>query len=338
MSEILIWGAGAIGGSVGAYLKRAGHDVTFVDVASEHVVAINDPERGLRVSAPNEEFVVSAPAFLPGELAGTWRYACIAVKGQHTEAAARALSAHLSDDGCVVSLQNGLTAPVIDRVLGRGRTLAASVNVASDLVGPGLIRLGAKGALKLGEFGGGVSPRARALERILRDFDPAVEATADIWSYVWAKLGFALMLTAQALGQSPIIECLRRPELLPLWRELGTEIAALAAVQGIRPHGFDGYEPGAFSIRVPEAVSTASIEAIARFLHGSSKTHSGIWRDLAVHRRRTEVRGQLGPLLELGARYRVPCTKIAKVIDAIEDIEEGRRPQADDNLLALLGC
>ncbi len=30
--RILIWGAGAIGGSVGAWLKRAGHDVTFVDV------------------------------------------------------------------------------------------------------------------------------------------------------------------------------------------------------------------------------------------------------------------------------------------------------------------
>jgi len=28
----LIWGAGAIGGTLGAYLARAGHDITFVDV------------------------------------------------------------------------------------------------------------------------------------------------------------------------------------------------------------------------------------------------------------------------------------------------------------------
>jgi ketopantoate reductase len=35
--RILIWGAGAIGGSVGAWLKRAGHDIGFVDVELEQV-------------------------------------------------------------------------------------------------------------------------------------------------------------------------------------------------------------------------------------------------------------------------------------------------------------
>ena len=33
----LIWGAGAIGGTLGAYLARAGHDITLVDVVEEHV-------------------------------------------------------------------------------------------------------------------------------------------------------------------------------------------------------------------------------------------------------------------------------------------------------------
>lgn len=336
MSKILMWGAGAIGGSIGAYLKRAGHDVTFVDIAAEHVAAINDPGRGLRVSTSGEEFALSAPAFLPGELTGQWRYACLAVKGQHTEAAATALRAHLAKDGCVVSLQNGLLAPVVERALGGQRTLAASVNVAADMLGPGHICLGAKGTLMIGEFSGGVSERARELAQILRDFDPTIEATADIWSYVWGKLGFALMLTAQALGQRPIIECFQEPELLPLWRALGTEIAALAAAQGIRPHAFDGYDPDAFSIHVREAVTLASIEAMVRFLRTSTKTHSGIWRDLAVHRRRTEIHHQLGPLLELGVRHQIPCTTIRRLIDAIADIEEGRCQQTDDNLITLV--
>ena len=46
--RILIWGAGAIGGSVGAWLKRAGHDITFVDVVAEHVAAI----RGAACASP----------------------------------------------------------------------------------------------------------------------------------------------------------------------------------------------------------------------------------------------------------------------------------------------
>src|SRR3954453_20172826 len=40
---ILIWGAGAIGGTAGAYLVRAGHAVHFVDVVADHVAAIRDP-------------------------------------------------------------------------------------------------------------------------------------------------------------------------------------------------------------------------------------------------------------------------------------------------------
>ena len=40
MSEIVIWGAGAIGGSIGAALADAGHAVLFVDRAADHVAAI----------------------------------------------------------------------------------------------------------------------------------------------------------------------------------------------------------------------------------------------------------------------------------------------------------
>jgi ketopantoate reductase len=40
---ILIWGAGAIGGTVGAHLVRAGHSVVFADIVADHVAAIRDP-------------------------------------------------------------------------------------------------------------------------------------------------------------------------------------------------------------------------------------------------------------------------------------------------------
>ncbi|MGH7633685.1 MAG: ketopantoate reductase family protein, partial [Gemmatimonadaceae bacterium] len=64
----LIWGAGAIGGTLGAYLARAGADVTVVDTVSEHVDAIS--AGGIRVAGPIEEFVVRVPAFTPQTLVG----------------------------------------------------------------------------------------------------------------------------------------------------------------------------------------------------------------------------------------------------------------------------
>ena len=117
----LIWGAGAIGGTLGAYLVRAGHDVTMVDVVSEHVDAIN--ERGLRVTGPIDEFTVRAPAFTPQTLAGSWDSIVLATKAHHTDAAVRALAPHLAAGGCVVSAQNGLNEIAIADVVGAARTI-----------------------------------------------------------------------------------------------------------------------------------------------------------------------------------------------------------------------
>ena len=61
--RLLVWGAGAIGGTLGAHLVRAGHDVTFVDRAEDHVAAIN--KHGLRIEGPLAQFVARAPAFTP---------------------------------------------------------------------------------------------------------------------------------------------------------------------------------------------------------------------------------------------------------------------------------
>ena len=104
----LVWGAGAIGGTVGAALKAQGRDVTFVDLDQEHVAAIRDTRRGLHISGPVIDVTVSAEAFTPTELRGQWRWILLCVKGQHTHLAVRALARHLASDGCVVSLQNGL--------------------------------------------------------------------------------------------------------------------------------------------------------------------------------------------------------------------------------------
>src|SRR6476660_2918058 len=101
MMRCLIWGAGAIGGTLGAYLARSGHDVTMVDVVVEHVDAIN--RDGLRVTGPIAEFTAHMPAFTPQALTGSWETIVLATKAHHTGAAVRALLPYLAADGYVVS-------------------------------------------------------------------------------------------------------------------------------------------------------------------------------------------------------------------------------------------
>jgi 2-dehydropantoate 2-reductase len=334
MDKILIWGAGAIGGTVAAYLKRAGRDVTLVDIVPEHVAAIRDP--GLAITGPVEEFRVAMPALTPDEVSGTWKHVFLCVKAHHTEDATRALASFLAQDGYVLSLQNGLNELIIERVVGRERTIGAFVNFSADWIKPGEIMFGSRGAVVLGELDGSITPRLRELHEAMKVFEPNAIITDDIWAYLWGKLGYGAMLFAQALGDLGIADCLARPELLPVWRALGREAIEVAVAEGVKPRGFNGFDPEAFKPGASEAAAKASVDAMVAFNRPSAKTHSGVWRDLAVRKRRTEVDVQIAPVAEIGARHGLECRTTRRLVALIHEVEEGKRPLSDDNLLELL--
>src|SRR5687768_8438242 len=81
---ITIYGSGAIGGTVGAFMAKAGEDVLFVDKVAEHVDAMN--KTGLRISGETS-FAIPARAVLPENLKGPLGLVFLAVKSQDTEAA-----------------------------------------------------------------------------------------------------------------------------------------------------------------------------------------------------------------------------------------------------------
>lgn len=331
---ILVWGAGAIGGTIGAHLVRAGHDVTFVDSEGAHVDAMN--ASGLAITGPITEFRVAARAFRPDAVRGTWRHVILAVKAQHTEAATNALAPHLAGDGYVLSAQNGLNERVIAGIVGRERTIGAFVNFSADWMAPGEVMFGGRGAVVLGELDGRMTERLARLHATLLEFEPGAITTPTIWGYLWGKLGYAAMLFAQALGAAGIADCLARPELLPLWQALGQEAVAVALAEGVEPLGFNGYDPAAFRPGAPAAAAAASVAAMVAFNRPNAKTHSGVWRDLWVRHRTTEIDAQVLPIAEVGARHGIACPKVRALVSQIHECETGRRAMADANLMELL--
>nr|WP_207191584.1 2-dehydropantoate 2-reductase [Paracraurococcus ruber] len=330
----MVWGAGAIGGTVGAYLRRAGHDITFVDTDAAHVAAI--ARDGLRITGPIEQFTVRAPAFTPADVTGVWDRIFLCVKAQHTRAASEALAPHLAPGGYVLSLQNGLCEEVIAGVVGPERVVGAFINFGADWQAPGEVQFANHGAVVLGETDGRMTKRLSALHAEMLEFAPHAIMTDDIHGYLWGKLGYGILLFAQALGQLGIADCLARPELLPLWRSLGAEVNAVAAALGVQPRGFNGYDPAAFRPGASEAAARESVVAMVAFNRPNAKTHSGIWRDIAVRKRTTEVDAQIAPIAAIGAKHGIPCPVTQRLVDMIHAVEQGRLPQADANLDALM--
>lgn len=328
--RVLCWGSGTIGGTAGAYLARAGHDVTLVDADAAHIAAIR--AKGLHVSGPVDDFVIEAPAFTPGEVSRMWDIVLLAVKAQHTEAACRMLAPHLSAEGCVVSLQNGLCKELIAGVLGSERTIASFVNYAGDLLGPGEIHFGARGALAIGEYDNSMTPRLKQIETLLRDFEPRTEATPELGAFIWGKLCFTVLLIAQALGEKSIADCLSRDELLPLWRALGGEIVAVAHAEGVTPGSFDGVDPPAFLPGASEAATLKTMRDIVAYNRQGAKTHSGYWRDIAVRKRKTEAEYLLLPVIGLARKHGVPCPAVDALLAMLLEVESGKRAQSDANL------
>ena len=323
-APLLVWGAGAIGGTVGASLVRAGHDVTFVDIVEDHVAAI--AATGLAIEGPVDTFRIAAPAVTPDNLSGRYDRALLCVKGQHTADALQSLAPFLADDGHAVSVQNGLNEPAMAAVLGPERVIGCLANFGADYLGPGRVHFGGRGAVVLGELDGQITPRLRALLDVFRDFDSGVQATANIWGYLWGKLGYGALLFATALGNESIADTLANPAHRALYRALGEDVMRVARANGIAPEGFNGFDPAGFVPGADEAVTERSMTAMVAHNRGSAKSHSGVWRDLAVRKRPTEVEPMIGAVVREAQAQEIETPLLARLVAMIHEIEEGRRP------------
>ena len=197
--RVVIVGAGAVGGYIGAHMARAGHDVTMVDPWPEHVEIMRD--KGLEITGmtPQEAFTQKMNAIHLTELQDIVKQravdiAIIAVKSYDTVWATHMIAQYLSPEGFVVSAQNCVNEERIAGVVGWGRTVGCMVgnNYAVDLFEPGKIRRnmpkdGKVATLEVGEVHGRITPRIVELAEMLQSVDKS-KTTTNLWGVRWSKL------------------------------------------------------------------------------------------------------------------------------------------------------
>lgn len=338
---LLIIGAGAIGGSLGACLIRAGHDVLLVDSVAEHVAAIAGP--GLRLEG-REEFTVRGRATTPQGLAAALagavpRTVVLTVKAQHTAEALRPALPLLGAESAVLSMQNGLNPHVVADLAGPHRTLAACINsMGADYIEPGRILFGGPGTIRIGEPDGRITPRVEQLVALIRDAYVAnTVATANVWGHLWGKEAYGAWLFATAVTGEPIAEVLDAEANRSLLANLAAEVIRIAEAEGVHCEKVDAFDPEALRFGKPRdgAAVRRSLAEMAAMNRRSRKPRTGIWRDLAVRRRRTEVDAQLGAVVELGARHGIAVPLVARLVAIVHEIEAGARAMQPANLAEL---
>ena len=336
MQKTIIWGAGAIGGTIGANLVKAGEDVLLVDKVKSHVEVMN--KDGLFIEEDGGGFKIKVKASLPEDVRPPLNLVFLAVKSQHTMETVTMIKPLIDEEGIIVSLQNGLNEELIGEQIGRERTLGALVNFSADYIGPGYILYGGEGSLILGELDGKITDRLQWIRKLLSKA-MVTGVTDNLWGYKWSKTCYGSLLVATALVDEPVYNIvLSSSAIQKMLVALVAELMDVARVYGVKVEPFDEFHPEEFlkALKGSQESLKNAMEMIAQHYKTQTKGKTGIWRDMAVKKRKTEVDALLGTVLRKAESRGLSCPLNQKLIELIHEVEDGKRPMQWENLEELI--
>jgi 2-dehydropantoate 2-reductase len=242
--KICVYGAGAVGGLMAAWLARAGHDVSLVARGAQLDAIRRD---GLRVRSKSgtESFNIKADA--DAAKLGTQDYVLVTVKAQNLADAAANIAPLLGKHTSVVTAMNGvpwwflnlgLTSLDPDGVLSRAipteRVVGCVIHLAASNPEPGLVshNMGAK--LILGEPGGENTARTRRIADALAAAGFEVVVSSTIEKEFWVKLlGNVSLNPVSALTVSTADRLIQNDEVKAYMVAIMREVLAIGRAVGI---------------------------------------------------------------------------------------------------------
>jgi 2-dehydropantoate 2-reductase len=252
--RLCVYGAGAIGGLLGARLAQKGEvDVTFI-ARGPHLAAMQAD--GVTLISGEEKITVRPRCVATAEEAGPQDYVLVTLKAHSLPEAAPRMQPLLGPDTAIVSAVNGvpwwyfykLPGPWEDRrvesvdpggelweTLHPSRAIGCIVYPAAEVTAPGVIEHGYGDRFSLGEPDGSRSDRANALSAALvaAGFKAPVRPRIrdEMWVKLWGNLAFNPL---SALTGATLDVITGEPELRAVCRAMMVEAQAIAERLGVR--------------------------------------------------------------------------------------------------------
>ena len=264
--KIAIVGTGAMGSVYAGLFASAGHEVWAIDRWREHVDAMR--KNGLRVEGASGDRTVQVHATTEPRDAGPCDLVVLATKAMHVADAAASLKSLLKSETPVLSIQNGLGGPdTAASILGKERVMVGVVGgFGASMRAPGHAHHNGMELVRLGEFGGPITPRLKKVEEVWRGAGFRVKVFDDIDQLVWEKLICNCSLSGPcAVSGLTTGEVMADPDLAKVSAACATEAFDVARKKGVRL-GFD--DPVAytreFASKIPLARPSVLLDLLAR--------------------------------------------------------------------------
>ena len=300
--EILIIGAGAVGGLFGALLAPV-TAVTFFTTNAAHAEAINRDGLALTGMDGRTRRIPATALTDPRRYGRRADLALVCTKARATARAAETAGLLLADDGLALTLQNGLgNLEQIQDAVGKARAAAGTTAQAATLLGPGLVRHAGAGPTVLGAGHDQADKVASVADLFNRAGIPAT-ITGDVEALLWSKLVVNVGINAlTALLRVPNGTLAEFAECDALMDLCVAEAEAVARALGVALPGGD------------------QLQRIREVCARTSANRSSMLQDILAGRS-TEVEVINGAVVRLGEESGVPTPVNALLTQLVKALE-----------------
>lgn len=320
--KVLVIGAGAIGGLLGALLAEKGHDVVLL---GRHAAGQMRLEGG--AYGPDRIVAVRVEtSAAPGS-------ADLVIVGVKTQDLADALAQHAPALGSapVVGLQNGLAQDdIVAEAVGAARTVSCIVALDAEHLEPGRVRCERKGTLLIGPKSPAADRAAALLGEVVR-----VDRVDNVRGARWTKLLVNLQNVIPALTGLSYQETAKHPELARAVVRMVREARMVADAEKVTLAPLPWTNPlllRAMS-RMPEAIALPLYARRVQSVLGSKPAYGSTWQ--SVQRGQSvETEWLNGEVVRRGAKHAIATPVNAR---AVELAAKGARMTPDECAAALLG-
>lgn len=187
--KIMILGAGAMGSLYGGLLKKAGEDVTLIDVNPSHIEAIN--KNGLIMQLDEGNVKVTISACFAKDFSDQVDLIIVFTKSVYSDTALESVKYAIGKDTIVLSLQNGIGhEAVMSKYVSTDRIVIGTTNFPSDFVDNGIIRSHGKGATRMMSLDGHVDNKIEFIRDTFIKAGLNAELSDNVFKSIWEKVAF----------------------------------------------------------------------------------------------------------------------------------------------------
>ena len=331
--RIAIFGAGSLGTVLGAYLAKNGVDVDLYSHNKNHIEGLR--KNGAHITG-KVDFTVPVKAYYPNEMEGKYDLIFLMTKQLDNKNVVTFLKDHLTEDGDICTMQNGLPEVGISEIIGEDHTMGSAVAWGATLKGDGVSELTSEAdsmSFSLGRLSGKEDERLLRAKEILEKMCP-VQLEKNFIGMRFSKL----LINAAFSGMSAVCgstfgEVNKRKDSRICVQKILKECIDVCDKAGIKIEPIQGKDVVKLLDYHNCFKKKISFILIPLCIKKHAALKASMLQDLEKGKL-TEVDSINGSVVLYGKKNGVPTPYNEAVVRIIHEIEEGKRKPSFDNLKA----